>query len=81
VNSVHPGFIRTPMTEIAAQRIAQSGGAASSDAVIAGMVALTPMGRMGTPEDIAAGVAFLVSDDAAFMTGSELVMDGGYTAQ
>ena len=81
VNSVHPGFIRTPMTENAAQRIARSGGAASGNAVIAGMVALTPMGRIGTPEDIAAGVAFLVSDDAAFMTGSELVIDGGYTAQ
>jgi NAD(P)-dependent dehydrogenase (short-subunit alcohol dehydrogenase family) len=81
VNSVHPGFIRTPMTENAAQRIAQSGGAASGTAVIDGMVALTPMGRIGTPEDIAAGVAFLISDDAAFMTGAELVIDGGYTAQ
>jgi NAD(P)-dependent dehydrogenase (short-subunit alcohol dehydrogenase family) len=79
VNSVHPGFVRTPMTDAAARRIAgQDGG---GEAVIAGMVALTPMGRIGTPEDIAAGVAFLVSPDAAFMTGSELVIDGGYLAQ
>lgn len=81
VNSVHPGFIRTPMTETAAARIARDSGAESGDAVVAGMVALTPMGRIGMPEDIAAGVAFLVSEDAAFMTGSELVIDGGYTAQ
>ncbi|MGE0666697.1 MAG: SDR family NAD(P)-dependent oxidoreductase [Sphingomonadales bacterium] len=77
-NSVHPGFILTPMTDIAVRCIGGEGGA---DAVIRGLEALTPMGRMGTPDDIAAGVAFLVSDDAAFMTGAELVIDGGYTAQ
>jgi len=41
---------------------------------------LHPIGRLGTPEDIARGVLFLASDDSAFMTGSELVIDGGYTA-
>ena len=45
------------------------------------MEALTPMGRVGTVEDIAYGVLFLASDEASFMTGSELVIDGGQTAQ
>jgi NAD(P)-dependent dehydrogenase (short-subunit alcohol dehydrogenase family) len=39
-----------------------------------------PIGRLGRPEDIAAGVKFLLSDESSFMTGSELVIDGGYTA-
>ena len=40
-----------------------------------------PLGRLGTSEDIAYGVLYLASDEAAYMTGSELVIDGGYTAQ
>jgi len=40
-----------------------------------------PIGRMGTPNDIAKGIVFLASDDAAFMTGAGLVIDGGTTAQ
>ena len=45
------------------------------------MVDLTPMGRLGRPEEIAAGVAYLVSDDASFVTGLELYIDGGYIAK
>jgi NAD(P)-dependent dehydrogenase (short-subunit alcohol dehydrogenase family) len=45
------------------------------------LVAQHPLGRLGQPEDIANAIAFLCSDDAAFITGSELVVDGGYTAQ
>ena len=45
------------------------------------MIDLTPMGRLGRPEEIAAGVAYLVSDDAAFVTGLELYIDGGYIAR
>jgi NAD(P)-dependent dehydrogenase (short-subunit alcohol dehydrogenase family) len=45
------------------------------------MFDLTPMGHLGRPEDIAAGVAYLASDDAAFVTGSELYIDGGYMAR
>ena len=45
------------------------------------MTALTPMGRLGLPEEIAAGVAYLASDDASFVTGLELYIDGGYMAR
>ena len=44
------------------------------------MVAKTPMGRLGRPEEIAAVVAFLVSEDSSYMTGSEIYADGGWTA-
>ena len=70
-NSVHPGPIATPMTEASRadpERYARS-------------IASTPLGRYGSPEDIAYGVLFLASDESSYMTGSELVIDGGYTAQ
>jgi NAD(P)-dependent dehydrogenase (short-subunit alcohol dehydrogenase family) len=70
VNSIHPGFIATPILE-------QSRNTPIWD----GMTALTPMGRLGRPEDIAAGVSYLASDDAAFVTGLELYIDGGYMAR
>ena len=70
VNSIHPGFIATPILE-------QARGTAIWD----GMTELTPMGSLGRPEDIAAGVAYLASDDAAFVTGLELYIDGGYMAR
>ena len=70
VNSIHPGFIATPILE-------QSRNTPIWD----GMIDLTPMGRLGTPEEIAAGVAFLPSDDASFVTGLELYVDGGYLAR
>lgn len=69
VNSVHPGLIRTPLVM------------AQPDDMNAGIIAQTPMGRMGTPMEIAQGCLFLASDDSSFMTGSELVIDGGYLAQ
>ena len=70
VNSVHPGFIETPILE-----------QAKGTEIEAGMVALTPMGRLGQPEEIAAGVAYLASDDASFVTGLELYIDGGFIAR
>lgn len=71
VNSLHPGFVATaPLL----QRFEGSDRHAS-------MLAGTPMGRLGTPEEIAAVVAFLASDDSAFMTGSEVYADGGWTAR
>lgn len=69
-NSVHPGWIDTPMTESAMadpERRAQ-------------WMEYTPLGRIGVPRDIANGVLFLASDESSYMTGSELVIDGGVTA-
>jgi NAD(P)-dependent dehydrogenase (short-subunit alcohol dehydrogenase family) len=69
VNSVHPGLIRTPLVT------------AQADEMNKGIIAQTPMGRMGTPEEVAQGCLFLASDESSFVTGSELVIDGGYLAQ
>jgi NAD(P)-dependent dehydrogenase (short-subunit alcohol dehydrogenase family) len=69
VNSLHPGFIETPLTDAQAPEINEY------------VVSMTPMGRAGTPREIAHGVVFLASDESSFMTGSELVIDGGYLAQ
>jgi NAD(P)-dependent dehydrogenase (short-subunit alcohol dehydrogenase family) len=65
VNSVHPGYIDTPIL-----------GDTDRDALIGA----TPIGRLGQPEEIAALITFLASDDASFVTGAEFVADGGYTA-
>ena len=70
VNSVHPGYVDSPMTQ----------AFHSIPEVWRERVAKTPLGRMGTPEDIAAGVLYLASDESSFVTGSELVIDGGMTA-
>ena len=69
VNSLHPGFIDTPLT--------QSQDPAMNEFVVAS----TPMKRAGTPREIANGALFLASDESSFMTGAELVIDGGYLAQ
>ncbi len=70
VNSIHPGFIDTPILD-------QARGTPIEDM----LTEVTPMGRLGRPEEIAAAVAYLASDDASFVTGSELVVDGGYLAR
>lgn len=73
VNSVHPGYIWTPMVE------AVSGGTDTEK--YRALVNLHPIGRLGEPDDIAYGIVYLASDESKFVTGSELVIDGGYTAQ
>jgi len=75
VNSVHPGFIWTPMVEhfLDEQGDLDEGRRLTAE--------LHPLGRMGDPEDIAYGILYLASDESKFVTGSELVIDGGYTAR
>jgi NAD(P)-dependent dehydrogenase (short-subunit alcohol dehydrogenase family) len=80
-NSVHPGCVMTPLLEAGFQNWVDSDFAASVDQLVQLVADKTPMGRLGEPAEIAAGVAFLASGDSAYMTGSELVMDGGWTAQ
>ena len=77
VNSVHPGGVDTPMiTEIGDALVAQ-GAASSVDAAMAGYAARHPLGRLVTPDEVARGVRYLLSDEAGFVTGTELVIDGG----
>ncbi len=81
VNSIHPGVIQTDMGEQTFTARARSQG--SNDVEGARQIALKthPIGRLGVPNDIAKGIVFLASDDAGFMTGAGLVVDGGLTAQ
>jgi len=75
VNSVHPGFVWTPMVE---------GYLKSQGDVEAGrkyLDSLHPIGHVGEPIDVAYGILYLASDESKFVTGSELVIDGGYTAR
>ncbi len=73
VNSVHPAYIWTPMVE------AVTGGEGTEK--YQSLVDLHPIGHLGEPDDIAYGIVYLASDESKFMTGAELVIDGGYTAQ
>jgi NAD(P)-dependent dehydrogenase (short-subunit alcohol dehydrogenase family) len=75
VNSVHPGFIWTPMVE---SFVNASPDPAAARQALANM---HPLGRMGEADDVAWGCVYLASDEARFVTGSELVIDGGYTAR
>ena len=75
VNTIHPGFIHTPMLEASIKRYGDvEEGRKFYDN-------LQPIGRLGQPEDIAMGALYLASDESSFVTGAELVIDGGYTAQ
>ncbi|WP_454743263.1 SDR family NAD(P)-dependent oxidoreductase [Cupriavidus necator] len=69
VNAVCPGFIETPLI------------AGASDESLAQVTGLHPIGRLGRAQEIAAAITFLASDDASFMAGASLMVDGGYTAQ
>ncbi|MFS0557769.1 SDR family NAD(P)-dependent oxidoreductase [Brevibacillus sp. 179-C9.3 HS] len=69
VNAVCPGYIDTPLI------------AGRDEAITEHLIGLHPMGRLGKPEEVAKAVLFLASDDASFVTGTSLLVDGGYTAQ
>jgi NAD(P)-dependent dehydrogenase (short-subunit alcohol dehydrogenase family) len=75
VNSVHPGFIWTPLVEeyLSGQGDVEEGREQLDE--------LHPLGHVGEPDDIANGIVYLASDESKFVTGSELVIDGGYTAR
>ncbi len=68
VNIVHPGYIETPMT------------AASPTGSLDAVMALTPLGRPGRPEEVSAAVLFLLSPESAFVHGAEIAVDGGYVS-
>jgi NAD(P)-dependent dehydrogenase (short-subunit alcohol dehydrogenase family) len=76
VNSIHPGFIWTPLVEQLARDSSEG-----IEAFRGQLDSRHPIGHVGDPEDIAYGVLYLASDESKFVTGSELVIDGGYTAQ
>ena len=81
VNSMHPGTIETDMGDQVLVARARNLGTNDIEMARRQVIDRLPIGRMGTPADIAKGIVFLASDDAAFMTGAGLVMDGGITAQ
>ncbi|WP_448501215.1 SDR family NAD(P)-dependent oxidoreductase [Sphingomonas sp.] len=81
VNTVHPSGVRTGMVDHIMSRFVEHGFAPSVEKATEQTVAAHPMGRMADPIDIAKAVRYLASDEAGYMHGSELVVDGGYTAQ
>ena len=81
VNSIHPGVIQTDMGDQTFVSRARNLGTNDVEAARQRALSAHPIGRLGTPDDIARGIVFLASDDAAFMTGAGLVVDGGLTAQ
>ncbi|KEO54744.1 glucose 1-dehydrogenase [Thioclava indica] len=78
VNTVHPGFIDTKMVRGFLANIAEDGDAKAAREALE---ARHPLGHLGTPDDVAYAVLYLASDESKFATGSEMVVDGGYTAQ
>lgn len=79
-NAVCPGTIETPLFHNAIDRYCAKSGA-NKEQIVAEEASLQPLGRLGKAEEVAALVAFLISDDASFITGSLQAIDGGYTAQ
>jgi len=78
VNSVHPGFVQTPLLDEGFERMVQRGVVEKADDLKAQVAASTPVNRLADVEEIANAVAFLASTEASYMTGSEVVVDGGY---
>lgn len=81
VNSVHPGFVGTDMVRDGLRQAVEAGLMPGENEAIEMLTMQTPIGRLGVPRDIANAVLFLASEESAWMTGAELVVDGGFTAQ
>jgi len=80
VNSIHPGVIQTDMGEQTFVARARRTGNNDTEPVRNTVTASIPWGRLGVPSDIAKGIVFLASDDAGYMNGAALIVDGGFTA-
>ena len=83
VNTVHPGLVDTPMVEHESEKLSALGamGTSTADEMREAFEVLNPLGRLGTPQELANAVLFLASDLSSFVTGSEMTVDGGETAQ
>ena len=81
VNSIHPAVIDTDMGDQVVADMAAANQTEDIDALRENILSLHPLGRLGTVDDVAMAIVFLASDDAAFITGTELVVDGGFTAR
>jgi NAD(P)-dependent dehydrogenase (short-subunit alcohol dehydrogenase family) len=75
INSLHPGYCGTKLVNDAVGALGDG-----AEAFAGAVVAAIPLGRLATPHEIARPLLFLASDDAAYMIGSELIVDGGYVA-
>lgn len=73
VNTIHPGYIDTPMLSRAVSGLAPD----AEDELMQALKAQVPLARVGNPTDIAAALVFLLSDDSSYMTGNQLIIDGG----
>ncbi|RZF63195.1 glucose 1-dehydrogenase [Sphingomonas populi] len=80
-NSLHPGFVVTPLLSAGFQRWVDKGIAEKPQDLVDMVAAKTPMGRLADPSELASAAFFLASSDSSYMTGAELVIDGGWTAQ
>lgn len=80
VNSVHPGIIETPLVEAAWKEWAAVGFGENIEETRKNLLSLHPMGRFGRADEVAKAILFLASDDSSFVTGAELMVDGGLTA-
>lgn len=80
-NSLHPGFVVTPLLKEGFQRWVDNGAAETTQDLVDMVAGRTPMGRLADPSELASAVFFLAGSDSSYMTGAELVVDGGWTAQ